>query len=492
PTEKRLLYCFCVVPIATYGYRLWFFEGARCKGALKLLGQMQRKAALWITGAFSTSPGPGVEALAGLLPFHLLLERLNYRAILRIGTLSETHPVRSLLAGHMFGKAKPHPLSYQSMSRRQKLNMKGPIMEIVKRLPELTEHLEPMASHARPGHRFRDRYWSRIHFEESLLPLTEDRNFELYLDFIADMFMSDDGGLCVGTDASVYTNATSKKHTQSVAAGVLFSQGVEVDRFRWLVGRTTAPDAEQSAICRAIEGAVKRPCRHIAIFTDSIASAKRALDTSLHSSQSHSLRACKVLETWLEDDPLRWISFHFVPTKLKWRYQHLAHNYAASAYHRPVDFGSRVTFDRLRSESDSRIALRWAQAAANRPQHLGHDFLQLTTLGKKPKPILPSTCKGGPYIRESGADAASFARMCRCILNHAPIGSYYDRFNIDEPHGCSQCGAPRETRSHILSYCPKYERNSPTDRLHGLLMFLLDNPQAFSFTRQAAAPQGIG
>ncbi|KDR65484.1 hypothetical protein GALMADRAFT_148657 [Galerina marginata CBS 339.88] len=107
----------------------------------------------------------------------------------------------------------------------------------------------------------------------------------------------------------------------------------------------------------------------------------------------------------------------------------------------------------------------------------------------KPKPILPSTRKGGPYIRESGADAASFARMC---MNHAPIGLYYNRFNIDEPHGCSQCGAPRETRSHILSYCPKYERNSPTDRLHGLLMFLLDNPQAFSFTRQAAAPQGIG
>ncbi|KDR74555.1 hypothetical protein GALMADRAFT_141581 [Galerina marginata CBS 339.88] len=186
PTEKRLLYRSCVVPIATYGYRLWFFEGARCKGTLKLLDQMQRQAALWITG-----------------------------------TLSETHPVRSLLAGHMLGKAKPHPLSYQSMSRRQKLNTKGPIMEIVKRLPELTEHLEPMAPHARPGHRFHDRYWSRIHFEESLLPLTEDRNFELYLDFIADMFMSDDGGLCVGTDASVYANATSKKHTQSVVAGVL-------------------------------------------------------------------------------------------------------------------------------------------------------------------------------------------------------------------------------------------------------------------------------
>ncbi|KDR77365.1 hypothetical protein GALMADRAFT_139348 [Galerina marginata CBS 339.88] len=284
-------------------------------------------------------------------------------------------------------------------------------MEIVKCLPELTKHLEPMASHAWPDHRFCDRYWSQITFEESLFPLTEDRNFELYLDFIADMFMSDAGGLCIGTDTSVYTNATSKKATQSVAAGVLFSQGIEVNCFRWLVGRTTTPDMGQLAICCAIEGTVNHPCRHIAIFTDSIASVKRALDTSLHSSQSHSLRVCKVLETWLEDDLLHWISFHFVPTKLKWRYQHMVHNYAASTYHRPVDFGSWVTFDRLRSESDSQIALHWVQSAASRPQHLGHDFLQLTTLGKKPKPILPSTRKGGPYIRESGSNAASFTSL---------------------------------------------------------------------------------
>jgi Reverse transcriptase (RNA-dependent DNA polymerase) len=77
PYHKRLLYRSCVVPIATYGYRLWYFNGARCKGAEKLLQQMQRKAALWITGAFSTSPTGGVEALAGLLPIHFLLQRLG-------------------------------------------------------------------------------------------------------------------------------------------------------------------------------------------------------------------------------------------------------------------------------------------------------------------------------------------------------------------------------------------------------------------------------
>ncbi|KDR65605.1 hypothetical protein GALMADRAFT_148562 [Galerina marginata CBS 339.88] len=208
-------------------------------------------------------------------------------------------------------------------------------MDIVKRLPKLTERLEPMASIAQPGRRLRDKFWSRVHFDDSLAPLEkEDRS--LYLDFISDMFMSDTWGLCIGVDASVFTNPASKKATQAVAAGVLYSQGVEVNRFRWLVGHATAPDAEMSAICRAIGLATKRICEHIAIFTDSIAMAKRALDPSLHSSQSHSLLACKALEAWLADDPLRWISFHHVPSKLKWGMQYEAHQHAAGAYHRPV------------------------------------------------------------------------------------------------------------------------------------------------------------
>ncbi|KAJ3499655.1 hypothetical protein NMY22_g19489 [Coprinellus aureogranulatus] len=65
PKNKRILYRACVVPIATYGHRLWFYEGAKNVGALKTLSSMQRKAAIWITGAFRTSPTGGSELLAG-------------------------------------------------------------------------------------------------------------------------------------------------------------------------------------------------------------------------------------------------------------------------------------------------------------------------------------------------------------------------------------------------------------------------------------------
>jgi len=43
--QKHLLYRSCVVPIATYGFRLWFFAGALTKAQVSLLAAMQRKAA---------------------------------------------------------------------------------------------------------------------------------------------------------------------------------------------------------------------------------------------------------------------------------------------------------------------------------------------------------------------------------------------------------------------------------------------------------------
>ncbi|RXW16893.1 hypothetical protein EST38_g8968 [Candolleomyces aberdarensis] len=51
--KKHILYRACVFPIATYGHRLWYYKGAKVKGALKLLNSMQRKAALWITEALT-------------------------------------------------------------------------------------------------------------------------------------------------------------------------------------------------------------------------------------------------------------------------------------------------------------------------------------------------------------------------------------------------------------------------------------------------------
>jgi len=139
PLEKHLLYRACVLPIATYGFRLWFFEGAKNKTAFKILTQMQRKAALWITGAFRTSPTGGTEALAGLIPIHLHLRKLADCANLRIATLSDTHPIRSLLSKDYVKQAEVHHCSVSNMASALRDKVHGTIMEIENHHHELTE-----------------------------------------------------------------------------------------------------------------------------------------------------------------------------------------------------------------------------------------------------------------------------------------------------------------------------------------------------------------
>ena len=76
PLQKWLLYHSCVVSIATYSFRLWFFAKVPTKAQISLLVTMQCKTALWILGAFCTSSTGRIEALAGLIPIQLHLKKL--------------------------------------------------------------------------------------------------------------------------------------------------------------------------------------------------------------------------------------------------------------------------------------------------------------------------------------------------------------------------------------------------------------------------------
>ena len=72
-TQKCLRYRCCVLPITLYGFQLWFYNHVPLSYPLKILGKMQRRAAIWILGAFKTSSLLGLEVVAGLIPIKLHL-----------------------------------------------------------------------------------------------------------------------------------------------------------------------------------------------------------------------------------------------------------------------------------------------------------------------------------------------------------------------------------------------------------------------------------
>jgi len=102
------------MPIALYSIRLWYYNGAHTKGTMKELTKIQRQAAVWILGAFKTTPMGAVEFLAGLILIHtpmgaveflaglilihLQIQKLIYRNHVHMHTLADSHITRLMAA----------------------------------------------------------------------------------------------------------------------------------------------------------------------------------------------------------------------------------------------------------------------------------------------------------------------------------------------------------------------------------------------------------
>ena len=102
----RQLYRTVAIPKMTYAASVWFQPMLHAgspnsvrgsKGIAAKMTQIQRTAALAITGAMRTSPTDSIEAHANLLPIPLLLQSLLFRSSLRLASLPSKHPLHALV-----------------------------------------------------------------------------------------------------------------------------------------------------------------------------------------------------------------------------------------------------------------------------------------------------------------------------------------------------------------------------------------------------------
>ncbi|CAA7269300.1 unnamed protein product [Cyclocybe aegerita] len=434
PKQQCLLYRSCVVPIAMYGYCLWYFDGARNKGAMNQLKWMQQKAALWIMGAFHTSPTGSLEALAGLIPVHLMLKKLVAHAVYRVATLSDTHPLRSMMGERLLKQAEPHARSAALMTPAMRGKVKSTVMEVDKCVHTLTESFEPFVPEARPA------------------------------------------------DGSV----PQSNQYQATSATIIYKGYHELKRTHYGSGRVTTPDAELNAIACAVCLAVKQAnCQHIMVFTDSMGLAHKVVDPSMHSGQAFSLSVCHVLQEWFKVDDLCCITFVYIPSAFQWDIHGEAHKYITE---HKVRVGCRKTdnsIDVLRSQATHSVLDTWGSNFQD-CTYQGSEFLELQW--PDGWPLQPLYLNRGPWLSYFGCSITEFARVCQCITGHAPIGAYYHRFKIDEPHGCT-CGAALQSCQHILFRCrDRYSTHYP-HFLGDIASFMKCNSMVFGFNQD---PSGVG
>ena len=128
PHQKYLLYKSYILLIALYGFQLWYYNKAPLSCPLKMLGKIQRKAAIWILGAFKTFPSSSIEAIVGLIPINLHLQKLSERSQLRSHSLPYNHILQSLMEPKTLSLPKLHLLLLSSLAKYQRELIKCPVL----------------------------------------------------------------------------------------------------------------------------------------------------------------------------------------------------------------------------------------------------------------------------------------------------------------------------------------------------------------------------
>jgi hypothetical protein len=281
------------------------------KGPLDSLRKMQRRACLWITGAFKTSPMGAAETLTGVPPVHLHVKKLVERSHIRTHMLQAPHSFCRLVDGD-------YKFSVKTLKGQIRGDLKSPITEAWLNLDLSSLDLDPVNRFNQPGLCPKDFYHGRIVYNIVSSPPKTDKDHKKFMaDWINLLRSSVDAAshspqrICIVTDAS-----TPSLPLQSVAAFCLWHEGDLYD------------DWSARAIADGVRQAYNvdlEDVRQIHVFSDSANALCLTMDTSHHSGQHTSLSICKVLVPWLQHHPNNCVHFHHITPGVELEDHQLAH-----------------------------------------------------------------------------------------------------------------------------------------------------------------------
>jgi len=128
---------------------------------MKALNEMQRRAAIWILGAFKTSPLEGIKALAGLIPVKSHLQKIAKRSQIRPSKLPKNHILNNLLddSPHQFNS---HNMG--SLTNRQKVLTKGHLIDLKFKSYGIFPSFSPLDPEFASGHHIIDNFSNHFSF----------------------------------------------------------------------------------------------------------------------------------------------------------------------------------------------------------------------------------------------------------------------------------------------------------------------------------------
>ena len=168
PIQKRQLYRCCTLPIALYGFPLWFYNKSLTYYHFNILRKMQRRATLWITGAFQTAPSLGVEAITDLVPIHLYIKKLYRRFLLCQSSLPSNHIIHSILSSNGLHEHSSHNTSIDYLIAKQKSRLKSSLINVHNKRNEFFPSFSFFNHEFKPGNHIIDIFPDHLSFHSCI------------------------------------------------------------------------------------------------------------------------------------------------------------------------------------------------------------------------------------------------------------------------------------------------------------------------------------
>ena len=112
---------------------------------------MQRRAAIWILDAFTTFPSEGIEAITGIIPIRLHLQKLARRSQIRLFKLLINHILRNLMDNSLPLSIFPIPHSISSLTNHQKTATKDHLIDSCTKSYGIFPSFSPLNQEFSPG-----------------------------------------------------------------------------------------------------------------------------------------------------------------------------------------------------------------------------------------------------------------------------------------------------------------------------------------------------
>jgi len=238
---------------------------------------MQQRAAIWILSMFQSSPSFGIKAIVGLIPINLHLCKISSKALLRAHTLLHNHILHSLLESRPYDDYTYHPLSLDSLTCYQRENIKSTIVDMDNRYNEVFLSFDSLNTEFSPGFHIIDVFPSYFSFH----PFTKSNNNNLenhahQLNEVAIMSSLDYLYVLIISDSGIKNNV-------AISIAYIHICNRPIVKIIHYTANIISTEAVLFAIRYSINQAVNLPgISKIVIITDSLYTAKKIFDSSIH------------------------------------------------------------------------------------------------------------------------------------------------------------------------------------------------------------------